>query len=72
MIELLCTHYNKKATLIHYYLSKAVLVVKCVVDNQIYETGLKVSDDEFETIDIEKANINPSWNYVIKGFKKRN
>ncbi len=46
------------------------LVVKCVVDNPKYETGLKISDDEFETIDIEKADINPSWNYVIKGLKK--
>jgi len=36
------------------------LVVKCVVDNQKYEAGLKISDNEFETIDIEKADINPS------------
>lgn len=62
---------NTTVNLISSTKTETGLVVKCVVDNRIYETGLKVSDDEFETIDIEKANINPSWNYVIKGFKKR-
>ena len=46
------------------------LVVKCVVDDRSYATGIKVSDDDFDTIYIEKCDTNPSWNYVIKGFKK--
>ena len=44
------------------------LSVKCVVDENDYETGLKISDDEFEKIDIVKDAINPYWNYTIKGF----
>ena len=46
------------------------LVVKCVVDDRSYATGIKVSDDDFDTIYIEKCDINPSWNYVIRGFKR--
>lgn len=63
---------NTTVNLISSTKTETGLVVKCVVDNQVYETGLKVSDDEFETIDMEKGNINPSWNYVIKGFKNGN
>ena len=62
---------NTTVNLISSTKTQTGLSVKCVVDNQIYKTGLKVSDDDFETIDIERASVNPSWNYVIKGFKKR-
>ena len=62
---------NTTVNLISSTKTETGLSVKCVVDNQIYQTGLKVSDDDFETIDIERASVNPSWNYVIKGFKKR-
>lgn len=48
--------------------TKKGLSVKCVVDENEYETGLKISDDEFEKIDIVKDAINPYWNYTIKGF----
>lgn len=63
---------NTTVNLISSTKTETGLEVKCVVDNQTYETGLKVSDKEFETIDIEKDDINPSWNYIIKGFKKGN
>ena len=38
-------------------------------DTNIYPTGIKVSDDESEDIDIERLNPYPQWNYVIHGFK---
>ena len=48
------------------------LKVKCVVDNNLYETGIKRTDDEMTNIDIVRDDINPNWNYVIKGFKNVN
>ena len=46
------------------------LKVKCVVDDNSYETSIKVSDDKFVSIDMERVGPNSSWNYIIRGFKK--
>ena len=46
------------------------LKVKCVVDDNSYETSIKVSDDQFVSIDMERVGPNLSWNYIIRGFKK--
>lgn len=46
------------------------LKVKCVEDTNIYETGIKISDDDFDTIDIERISDCPEWNYIIRGYKK--
>ena len=46
------------------------LEVKCDVDNNTYAIGLKVPNEEFAQIDIEKNGPNESWNYIIRGFKK--
>lgn len=46
------------------------LVVKCEVDENDYETGLKITDEEFAKIDIEFFGPNKSWNYMIRGFKR--
>ena len=45
------------------------LVVKCVVDTNIYPTGLKADDETMAKIDIEKVGPNESWNYIIRGLK---
>lgn len=45
------------------------LTVKCSVDNNIYETGIKVDDKELEKIEIEFLGPNKGWNYIIRGFK---
>lgn len=45
------------------------LTVKCSVDNNIYETGMKVDDKELEKIEIEFLDPNKGWNYIIRGFK---
>lgn len=39
MIKLLCTNYNKKAIIIHYYLSNAVLV--CMAETLSLKLGIK-------------------------------
>ena len=48
------------------------LTVQCEVDDNEYETGIKVLDDELERIDIERVGPNTYWNYIIRGFKKGN
>lgn len=45
------------------------LVVKCVVDTNLYPTGIKADEDMMERIDIKKVGPNESWNYIIRGFK---
>ena len=60
---------NTTVNLISSTKTKNGLVVKCVVDKNKYDTGIKISDDLFEKIDIVPDDINPDWNYVIKGFK---
>ena len=45
------------------------LKVACTVDNNIYETGLKVDDKDLDKIDIEFLGPNKGWNYIIRGLK---
>ncbi len=40
--------------------------IKASIDENIYERGLKVSDEEFHKINIEKDGFHGEWNYVIK------
>lgn len=42
------------------------LKVKCVVDWNEYETGLKVSEEERTNINISFLGPNERWNYIIK------
>src|ERR1700683_1664378 len=41
------------------------LKVKAVLDTNEYETGIKVSDDQLEEIQIRRHKIHPAWNYTI-------
>lgn len=45
------------------------LIVNCMVDDNIYETGIKVSADAFDAIDIEYIGPHKGWSYTIRGFK---
>ena len=49
--------------------TKQGLKVKCVLDENEYKTGIKVSDDEYQRIDIQRDDVLPDWNYTIYGFK---
>lgn len=46
--------------------SSSGLKIKASIDENIYEKGLKVSDEEFHKINIEKDGFHGEWNYVIK------
>ena len=45
------------------------LKVTCVVDNNDYAPGIKVSDEQLNRVDIEYLNDLNKWNYKISGFK---
>jgi len=45
------------------------LKVICVRDENTYEIGIKVSDDDFEKINIERDATCPDWNYIISSSK---
>lgn len=42
------------------------LVVKTKIDNHIYKKGRKVSEDEFNKINVVPSDFHPEWNYTIK------
>ncbi len=41
------------------------LTVACRLDANAYEKGIKVSDDEMATLNIQPANFHGDWNYTI-------
>lgn len=45
------------------------LKVKCILDENEYKTGIKVSQDDFHQINIERIEPLPHWNYLIRGFR---
>ena len=45
--------------------SKSGLKVKTSFDENIYEKGIKISDEELKTINIKKNIFHGEWNYVI-------
>lgn len=42
------------------------LKVTCSLDDTEYQTGIKVTDEEFDSINIERLDFHGEWNYVIK------
>ena len=49
--------------------TKKGLSVKVIVDSNKYEKGIKISDENFNSINICKAEFHGEWNYVIKPNK---
>ena len=45
--------------------TKTGLKVKTSIDKNHYETGRKISDEEFESINIKRAKFQGNWNYTI-------
>ena len=49
--------------------TKTGLKIKCRVDNKKYKTGIKVSEEEYENINLNRCEILGDWNYIIKPRK---
>jgi hypothetical protein len=45
--------------------TKAGLTVRCELDTRDYPKGIKVSDAEMMTLNIEGDTFHPEWNYTI-------
>ena len=46
------------------------LKVKCLLDKNEYPTGIKVSDEDYERIHIDRIEPMSDWNYIIYGFNR--
>lgn len=45
------------------------LSVVCMLDKNVYETGIKVTNENFDAIDIDYIGPHHGWSYIIRGFK---
>jgi len=45
------------------------LKIVCVKDDTVYKIGIKVSDEDFATINIKDVGTLPTWNYIISPNK---
>jgi len=45
--------------------TKTGLVVRCELDTRDYPKGIKVSDEEMDTLNIQGDAFHPEWNYTI-------
>ena len=49
----------------------AGLKIQAALDSNGYSIGVKVSDEEMKTVQLEKHPFHGEWNYAIKHFKNR-
>ena len=47
------------------------LKVKCILDENTYQTGIHVDDEQYNNILIERIEPMGNWNYIIKGYKNK-
>jgi hypothetical protein len=47
------------------------LIVRCAIDDTRYEKGIKVSDDELQSVGVKKHAFHGDWNYTIYKRKIR-
>ena len=45
--------------------TKSGLIIKARIDQKIYQKGVKVSEEELNSINMEKEDFHGEWNYVI-------
>ena len=45
--------------------TKKGLKIKAKMDKKLYELGKKISEKEFDKINIKEHEINPRWNYTL-------
>ena len=52
--------------------TKTGLKVESALDTRTYEKGIKVSDAEMKTLDINGDPFHPEWNYTIRPRSSQN
>lgn len=58
--------YETMINLIRATRTKSGLSVKAILDQNEYQTGIKVSEAEFSAINIKRHRTRPNWNYTIE------
>ncbi|MDP2334903.1 MAG: ISAzo13 family transposase, partial [Bacteroidota bacterium] len=48
------------------------LEIKCELDENKYDTGIKITDEEMKMINLERNDFHGEWNYTIKPKHKQN
>jgi transposase len=61
-------NYEAVVKLISATTTKSGLKIKARVDKKEYEKNIKITDDEFEEINLKFSNKFPKWNYTILPF----
>jgi DDE family transposase len=51
--------------------TKTGLIVQAALDTNVYETGLKVSDEEMAKLRLKRCDFHGDWNYIIAPRKRR-
>jgi len=49
--------------------TKAGLTIQAVLDESVYQKGIKITDEEMHALNIEQAEFHGEWNYRIKPQK---
>ena len=57
--------YQTIVSLISATTTETGLAVRCELDDSSYQKGRKVTDEEMETININRHRFHPEWNYTI-------
>ena len=60
------TSYEVIVNLISKTTTEQGLIVKAALDETVYETGIKVSDEELAKILLTPASFHGEWNYTIR------
>ena len=58
--------YETVVNLISATRTRTGLRVKAILDPRTYEAGIKISDEEMETLRLERHALYPDWNYTLK------
>lgn len=59
------TSYELIINLIKNTTTKKGLKISARIDRKIYKKGTKISEEEFEKVNLQRHKINPQWNYTI-------
>jgi hypothetical protein len=58
--------YEFMLELIRHTTTKTGLTVNAILDQNLYPTGIKISDQEMYQLNIERDEFHPEWNYIIR------
>jgi Rhodopirellula transposase DDE domain len=50
--------------------TRSELEVKAFLDEHTYKKGQKISDEQFEQLNVKKHSIHPDWNYTFSPVRK--